>query len=82
LIGNSAVKLGFYPIRKRVSASSRSAAKRKWCTVAKFACAQERELRDISFGGLDRLQDRKLILFQGIDITERKSAEKALREHE
>jgi len=41
------------------------------------------EVRDIlASAALIEITGRKLILFQGIDITERKNAEKALREHE
>ena len=84
MIGNSAVALGFWPDveerRRLISDLQRSEA----------VYAREIRLRRKD-GGIRHLlasaamiefKDRQLVLFQGIDITERKRAEQDLREHQ
>ena len=84
LIGASAVNLGFYADpeeRERIVADLR----RNEVVHGREIRLRRKngELRDILISAaLIDFKDRKLILFQGIDITERKNAEKALREHE
>ncbi len=84
LIGTSALKLGFYADpedRDRIVADLR----RDEVVHGREIRLRHKsgELRDILISAaLIDFKGKKLILFQGIDITERKNAEKALREHE
>jgi PAS domain S-box-containing protein len=84
MIGNSAVTMGFYADpeeRQRIVADLR----RNEVVHGREVRLRHKsgELRDILMSAaLIDFKGRKLILFQGIDITERKNAEKALREHE
>jgi len=84
MIGNSAVTMGFYADpeeRQRIVADLRRNEVVHGREVRLLH--KSGELRDILMSAaLIDFKGRKLILFQGIDITERKNAEKALREHE
>jgi PAS domain S-box-containing protein len=84
MIGRSAVEMGFWPgaeererlvddLRRNETVYGREIRLRR----------KDGELRDIlASAALIELDGRKLILFQGIDITERKSAEKMLGEQQ
>jgi len=84
LIGASAVKLGFYADpeeRERIVAD----LQRNEVVHGREIRLRRKsgEVRDILLSAaMIDFRGSKLILFQSIDITERKSAEKALREHE
>ena len=84
MIGNSAVTMGFYPdpeARQRLVAD----LQRNEVVYGREIRLRRKngEVRDILMSAaLIDFKDRKLILFQGIDITERKNAEKALREQQ
>ena len=84
LIGRSPLELGFWPDpeeRGRFIADLR----RDQVVHGRELRLRRKggELRDIlASAAIIDLKGRKFILFQGMDITERKSAEKALREHE
>ena len=84
LIGSSALELGFYADpeeRRRIVAD----LQRDEVVHGREIRLRRKngEIRDmLASAALIDFRGRKLILFQGIDITERKSAEKALREHE
>jgi len=84
MIGNSAVAMGFYPDpegRQRLVAD----LQRNEVVYGREIRLRRKngEVRDILMSAaLIDFKDRKLILFQGIDITERKNAEKALREQQ
>jgi PAS domain S-box-containing protein len=84
LIGASAVKLGFYADpeeRERIVAD----LQRNEVVHGREIRLRRKsgEVRDILLSAaIIDFRGSKLILFQSIDITERKSAEKALREHE
>jgi len=84
MIGASAVGLGFYPDpeeRQRIVADLQrnQAVRGREIRLRR----KDGEVRDVLLSAaLIDVAGRKLILFQGIDITERKNAEKALREHE
>jgi PAS domain S-box-containing protein len=84
LIGNSAVKLGFWPdpeerqslmedLRRNDAVLGREIHLRRKDGAVRDTLASAAM---IDHGG------RKVVLFQGIDITERKNAEKAVREHQ
>ena len=84
LIGNSAVKLGFYPDREARQRLVADLQRNEVVYGREIRLRRKNgEVRDILMSAaLIDFKDRKLILFQGIDITERKNAEKALREHQ
>ena len=84
MIGRSAVDMGFWPDleeRRRLIAD-----------VQRYETVHAREIRlrrkdgkvrdVLASAAMIEVGSRKYLLFQGIDITERKSAEEALREHE
>jgi PAS domain S-box-containing protein len=84
LIGNSAVRLGFYvdPEERRSIVAD---LRRNEVVYGREIRLRRKngEVRDtLTSAALIDFKDRKLILFQAIDITERKNAERALREHE
>ncbi len=84
MIGRSAVEMGFWPDleeRRRLIADLQrdEAVRGREVRLRR----KDGEVRDVlASAALIDIMGRKLILFQGIDITERKNAEKALREHE
>jgi len=84
MIGRSALAMEFYPDpedRKRLIADLR----RDETVYGREMRLRRKggEVRDVLISAaLIDVSDRKLVLFQGIDITERKNAEKALREHQ
>ena len=84
LIGNSAVKLGFYPDREARQRLVADLQRNEVVYGREIRLRRKNgEVRDILMSAaLIDFKDRKLILFQGIDITERKNAEKALREQQ
>jgi len=84
LIGNSAVKLGFYPDREARQRLVADLQRNEVVYGREIRLRRKNgEVRDILISAaLIDFKDRKLILFQGIDITERKNAEKALREQQ
>jgi PAS domain S-box-containing protein len=84
LIGNSAVRLGFYvdPEERRSIVADLQRDEVVYGREIRLR-RKDGEVRDtLTSAALIDFKDRKLILFQAIDITERKSAERALREHE
>jgi len=84
LIGNSAVRLGFYvdPEERRSIVADLRRDEVVYGREVRLR-RKDGEVRDtLTSAALIDFKDRKLILFQAIDITERKNAEKALREHE
>jgi len=84
MIGRSAVDMGFWPDleeRRRLIAD----LQRDEAVYGRELRLRRKdgEVRDVlASAAMIDIGGRKLILFQGIDITERKNAEKALREHE
>jgi PAS domain S-box-containing protein len=84
MVGHSALEMGFYPdpeergrlvadLQRNESVYGREVRLRR----------KDGEIRDVLLSAaLTDVAGRKLVLFQGIDITERKHAEKALREHQ
>ena len=84
LIGNSAVRLGFYvdPEERRSIVADLRRNEVVYGREIRLR-RKDGEVRDtLTSAALIDFKDRELILFQAIDITERKKAEKALREHE
>jgi PAS domain S-box-containing protein len=83
MIGRSAVELGFWPDpeeRQRIVADLR----RNEAVYGREVRLRRKdgEVRDVLLSAaLIDVTGRKLILFQAMDITQRKDAEKALREH-
>jgi PAS domain S-box-containing protein len=83
MIGRSALAMGFYPDpedRRRLIAD----LKRDEMVYGRELRLRRKdgEVRDtLMSAALIDVDDRKLILFQGIDITERKNSEKALQQH-
>ena len=84
MIGNSAVAMGFYADPEERQHLVADLRRNEVVHGREIRLRHKNgELRDILISAaLIDFKDRKLILFQGIDITERKNAEKALREHE
>jgi signal transduction histidine kinase len=84
MIGRSALGMGFYADpeeRQRLVAD----LQRNEMVYGREIRLRRKdgEVRDVLMSAaLIDVTDRKLVLFQGIDITERKHAEKALREHQ
>jgi PAS domain S-box-containing protein len=84
MIGASAVGLGFYPFpeeRQQIVAAllRNEAVHGREIRLRR----KDGEVRDVLLSAaLIDVSGRKLILFQAVDITERKDAEKALREHQ
>ena len=84
MIGRSAVEMGFWPDldeRRRMIAD----LQRDEAVYGRELRLRRKdgEVRDVlASAALIDVGGRKLVLFQGIDITERKNAEKALRAHE
>ena len=84
MIGRSAIEMGFWPDpeeRRRLVAD----VQRDEAVHAREIRLRRKDgkVRDVlASAAMIEVGSRKFLLFQGIDITERKNAEKALREHE
>jgi PAS domain S-box-containing protein len=84
LIGNSALKLGFYPDPEEREAILADLQRNEVVHGREIHLRRKNgEVRDIlTSAALIEFRGRKLILFQAVDITERKDAEQALKEHQ
>ena len=84
LIGHSPVELGFWPEPEQRAGFIADLRQDQVVHGRELRLKRkDGELRDIlASAAIIDLKGRRFILFQAVDITERKSAEKALREHE
>jgi PAS domain S-box-containing protein len=84
MIGRSALEMGFYPDPEDRSRLIADLQRNETVYGREMRLRRKNgDVRDVLLSAaLIDITGRKLVLFQGIDITERKNAEKALREQE